>query len=255
MNRCKDEIIIGRNAVLAALKAGRPAVSLLVTAAAGKSLPHIIRECKDRKIPIKEVERAKLDEMSEMAVHQGVILLAAAASYSQLEDILDLAKERDEPPFVIICDGIEDPHNLGAIVRTAEAVGAHGVIIPARRSAGLTTAMAKAASGALEYIPVCRVTNISQTIDTLKTHGLWIYGAAVGGQVWHKADLLGPAAVVIGSEGKGMSALVEKKCDALVSIPMAGQITSLNASVAAGIIMFEIRRQRDNGSGELIVDS
>ena len=243
-----DDIIIGRNAVLEALRAGRPAVSLFVaqavTASARGTVLEILNECRNRKIPIKEVDRAKLDDMSESGGHQGVILMAAAAIYSELDDILKLAQERNQPPFVIICDGIEDPHNLGAIIRTAEAAGAHGVIFPARRSAGLTASVAKAASGALEYIPVCRVTNISQTIDKLKDKGLWIYGAAVGGQVWHKADLLGPAAVVIGSEGKGISHLVEKKCDALVSIPMSGKITSLNASVAAGIIMFEINRQR-----------
>lgn len=246
LERDFSNIIVGRNAVLEALKSGRAADSLYIAASQGShTLSSILKECKKRGIPVKKSDARKLDEMSGGAVHQGVLLTISAAEYSTLDDVFSLAESRGENPLIVVCDGIEDPHNLGAIIRSAESAGAHGVIIPKRRSVGLSPTVAKAACGALEYIPVCRVTNITAAIDELKARGVWVYAADMGGVPVYNEELKGPAALVIGGEGDGISRLVKEHCDVTVSIPMAGKIESLNASVAAGVILFEIKRQRD----------
>lgn len=239
-------IIVGKNAVLEALKSGHAADSLYVASIQGSNTASsIFKECKRRGIPIKKTDARKLDEISGGAVHQGVVLTIPEVEYSTLDDIFELSKQREEIPLIVICDGIEDPHNLGAIIRSAESAGAHGIIIPKRRSVSLNHTVAKAACGALEYIPVCRVTNITSAIDELKSRGIWVYAADMGGRAVYEEDMRGPTALVIGSEGEGISRLVKEHCDVTVSIPMAGKIGSLNASVAAGIILFEIKRQRD----------
>ena len=204
----------------------------------------IIAECKEKGVVIKEVDKKKLDFMCGQGNHQGVAAYAAVHEYSSVEDIFALAEERGEAPFIILCDELEDPHNLGAIIRTAETAGAHGVIIPKRRNASLTWAVGKASAGAVEYVPVARVGNLASTIDDLKKRGLWVYTADMDGQNWCETDFSGPVALVVGSEGNGVSRLIREKSDFVVSLPMKGKITSLNASVAAGILMYEVSRQR-----------
>lgn len=241
----RDDLIIGRNAAKEALQSGRAIDSVLV--AKGEktgALPPIIAECRDRGIPVKEVDRKKLDFMCGHGNHQGVIMLAAAHEYASVEDILNSAKEKGVPPFIIICDSIEDPHNLGAIIRSAECAGAHGVIIPERRSAGLSGIVGKTSAGALEYLPVARVTNLTETIKMLKKEGVWVYCADMDGTPYRDADLSGAVALVIGSEGAGVGRLVKENCDGVLSIPMSGHINSLNASVAAAILMFECKAKR-----------
>lgn len=241
------DMIIGRNAVSEALASGRPIDAVLVTRGEKNgSLGRIIAQCRDRGIVIKEVDGKKLDSMCSNANHQGVIMFAAAHEYATIDDMFDLAKERGEEPFILILDELEDPRNLGAIVRTAETAGAHGVIIPRRRSASLSFSVAKTAAGALEYVPVAKVANLPGTIDELKKRGLWIYGADMNGTTWCQQDYKGAVGLVIGSEGNGIGRLVKEKCDFMVSLPMKGHITSLNASVAAGILMYEISRQRSD---------
>ena len=241
----KDDIIIGRNAVLEALKSGRTIDSVLLSKGdRSGSLGKIAGECKERGIVVKEADSRKLDFLCGHSNHQGIVAFAAVHEYSSLEDIFGLAAGRNEPAFIVICDELEDPHNLGAILRTAEAAGAHGVIVPKRRSASLSYAVGKASAGAVEYIPVARVSNISATIDELKKKGLWVFGADLGGEPWCGQDYTGPIALVIGSEGRGLGRLIKEKCDYIVSLPMKGKINSLNASVAAGILMFETARQR-----------
>lgn len=240
-----ENVIVGRNPVTEALRSGREIDKLLIARGANQgSLRAIVAKCRERGILIKEVAPQKLDFMSGGAAHQGVALIVAAHKYCEVSDILDLAAEKGEPPFIVICDEIEDPHNLGAIIRTAEACGVHGIIIPKRRSASLNTVVAKASAGALEYMRVARVTNIPTVIDELKEKGLWIYAADMDGEPWCQTDYKGASALVIGSEGKGLGQLVKKKCDKTVSMPMVGKINSLNASVAAGILMYEAARQR-----------
>lgn len=239
------EPVCGRNAVLEALRSGRPADSLLIARGErGGSMGKILALCKQRGIPVKEAAAQKLDLLSAGAAHQGVVLQCAVHDYATLEDLFELAQGRGEAPFFVLCDEIEDPHNLGAIIRTAEASGAHGVIVPKRRNAGLTGAVAKAACGALEYLPVARVSNLAQTMDLLKERGLWCVGADMQGDDWCAVDFTCPVALVIGSEGRGLSRLVREKCDHIASLPMRGEIGSLNASVAAGILMYEAVRQR-----------
>lgn len=240
-----EDLIVGRNAVKEALKAGRPADSLLIARGerTGAVLP-LIAECKDKGIIVKEVDRKKLDFMCGHANHQGVIMLAAAHEYASVEDIFKKADELGESPFIIICDGLEDPHNLGAIVRSADCCGAHGVIIPERRSVSLSGITGKTSAGALEYVPVARVTNLTNTIKDLKKRGIWVYAADMNGQSIYDTDFSGGTALVIGSEGSGVSRLVRENCDTIVSIPMKGHVNSLNASVAAGIVMFEIAKKR-----------
>ncbi|HZJ77567.1 MAG TPA: 23S rRNA (guanosine(2251)-2'-O)-methyltransferase RlmB [Clostridia bacterium] len=241
----KDDMIIGRNAVSEALKSGRTIDSLLVAkGSVSGTLLKIAAQCRERGIVVKDVDSRKLDYMCGHGNHQGVIALAAVKEYAQIEDIFESAKQKGEQPLIIICDELEDPHNLGAIIRSADAAGAHGVIVPKRRSASLSYAVGKASAGAIEYVPVARVPNLAAAIDDLKKNGVWIYGADMGGSMWCEHDLTGAVAIVIGSEGKGLGRLIKEKCDFLVSMPMSGNINSLNASVAAGIIMFEVVRQR-----------
>lgn len=242
-----EDKIFGTNPVFEALNSGREIDKILILEGARHSrLGQIISLAKKRGVHYSTVSRKKLDELSENGNHQGVLAFAAAHEYSSVEDILDSAKALGEDPFVVIAEGLSDPHNLGSIIRSANAAGAHGVIIPKNRSVGLTGTVAKVSAGALEYTPVARVTNISAVIDKLKKAGLWIAGTDLEGKEMHyEADLTGPIAVVIGSEGEGISRLVCEKCDFLVKIPMLGQAESLNASVAAGVLMYEIVRQRE----------
>ena len=237
--------IEGRNPVLEALKSGRDIEKILIAKGNKEgSINKIIGIAKERKIVIQNVERNKLDTMSTTQSHQGVIAISSAYSYRSIDDILKLAEERNEDPFIIILDEIEDPHNLGAIMRTAECAGAHGIIIPKRRSVGLTSTVSKTSAGAIEYMPVARVTNINNAIDELKEKNIWIYGAHMEGSYYYEQNLKGPVAIVIGSEGKGISRLTKEKCDFLIKIPMKGKVSSLNASVAASIITYEVVRQR-----------
>ncbi len=240
-----DNLIVGRNAVTEALKSGRAIDTLLVAKGERSgSLGKIIGQCRERGIVVKEVDIRKLEHICSGQNHQGVAAYAAVHEYSSVEDILDLAKERGEQPFVIICDEISDPHNLGAIIRTADACGAHGIIVPKRHGVSLTYAVGKVSAGAVEYVPVARVSNLSQTIEQLKEQGFWVYGADMNGTPWDKQDYSGAVALVIGSEGFGISRLVKEKCDFIVSLPMKGKINSLNASVAAGILMYEVAKHR-----------
>lgn len=240
-----DELLIGRNPIAEALAAGRPIIKIMIAkgTAAGPAV-EIAAKAKKAGVPVQEVDRKKLDYMTAGAAHQGMAALCAVKDYATVEDILRLAEERGEQPFIILLDEIEDPHNLGAIVRTAECAGAHGVIIKKRRSAGLTYTAYKAAAGALEYLPVARVTNLSETIDDLKGHGIWVYGADMNGEDYCKTNFDGGVALVIGNEGKGISRLVREKCDVIVSLPLRGRISSLNASVAAGILMYKVAESR-----------
>lgn len=245
--RDEKEIVFGRNAVAEALKSGRAIDSLLVVKGAQSgSISKLIAVAREKGAVIKEVDVKKLDYMCAHGVHQGVAALAAVKEYSTVEDILTAAKEKNEPPFIIVCDGIEDPHNLGAIIRTAEAAGVHGVIVPERRSAPLSFAVGKASAGAVEYMPVARVINITATLKALKEKGLWIYCADTQGTLYTQTDMKGAIALVIGSEGRGVSRIVKENCDFVVKVPMSGQINSLNASVAAGILIYEIVRQRSS---------
>ncbi len=241
----RTDLIIGRNAVMEALNSGRAIDTLLLARGdRGGSIGKIIGTCRDKGIVIKEVDVRKLDFLCGHSNHQGVAAYAAAHEYAELEDIFNAAAQRGEQPFIIICDEIEDPHNLGAILRTADAAGAHGVIVPKRRCSSLTYAVGKASAGAVEYVPVVRVSNLAATIDELKERGVWIYGADMDGKPWHEQSYDGAVGLVIGSEGGGIGRLIKEKCDFIVSMPMKGHINSLNASVAAGILMFEVARQR-----------
>ncbi len=245
-DRVPENLIEGRNAVTEALRAGT-AIDKLYAAKGGTdhTLSRIIAQAKKAGVVVVEADRRKLDAMSETHSHQGVIAVAAAQSYATVEDILEKATAAGEPPLVVVCDEISDPHNLGAIIRTAECAGAHGVIIPKRRSAGLTAVVAKTSAGAVSYLPVARVPNIPALLKDLQKKGLWVFGTAAGGSVsLYDADLRSPAAIVIGSEGDGMGRLVGECCDFLVSIPMKGRINSLNASAAAAVLLFEALRQR-----------
>lgn len=244
-NKANDNLIIGRNAVLELLKSGRDIENVLIARGEREgSVNRIISLCKDKKIVIKYVDRKKLDFMCPNGNHQGVAANVPAHSYSTVEDILTFAEEKGEPPFVILCDEIEDSHNLGAIIRTAEASGAHGVIIPKRRNVGLNYIVSKTSCGALEYMRVARVGNLASTIEELKKKNIWVYAADMDGQSWCETDFSGGVALVVGSEGHGVGRLVKEKCDVTVSLPMRGEVNSLNASVAAGILMYEIVRQR-----------
>ena len=241
----ETDIIAGRNAVLETLRSGRPVDSVFLSSGErGGSLSVIAAMCRERGIPVKQASAEKLSFKCGHVNHQGVVAVIAAESYVTVDELLRRAEERGEPPFLILCDGLEDPHNLGAVIRTAEAAGAHGVIVPKRHSVGLTAAVAKASAGAVAYLPVARVSNLAQTIDQLKERGIWIYGADMEGSNWCGTDLAGPVGLVVGSEGFGISRLVREKCDFLLSLPMKGKINSLNASVAAGILMYEAARQR-----------
>jgi len=236
----------GRNALTEALKSGRTIDKVFIAAGeTDRALQRLAAQAKEAGAVVVPVDRRKLDAMSVTKAHQGVITLAAAHEYFTLDDILQEAADRGESPLIVICDELTDPHNLGAIIRSAECAGAHGVIIPKRRSVGLTAVVAKASAGAVEYMKVARVTNINSAITELKEKGVWIFGTAAEGSIpMYKADLTGPAAIVIGNEGVGMSQLVRKNCDVMVHIPMKGNISSLNASAAASILLYEAVRQR-----------
>ena len=240
-----ENIIEGRNAVLEAFRAGKPIDKLFVLDGCQDGpVRTIVREAKKHDTIIQFVEKERLGQLSETGKHQGVIAYAAAYEYSDVEDMLKLAEEKGEDPFIIVLDNIEDPHNLGAIIRTANLAGAHGVIIPKRRAAGLTATVARTSAGALNYTPVAKVTNIAKTMEDLKKRGLWFVCADMGGETMYRLNLTGPIGLVIGNEGEGVSRLVKEKCDFIASIPMKGDIDSLNASVAAGVLAYEIVRQR-----------
>ncbi|MCL2022956.1 MAG: 23S rRNA (guanosine(2251)-2'-O)-methyltransferase RlmB [Oscillospiraceae bacterium] len=216
----------------------------IAKSASSPSVMSIRALCRELSVPVKQTDRRKLDQLSEGGNHQGVAAMLAQAKYAEIDELFARAEAQSQPPFFVICAGIEDPHNLGAIARTAEGAGAHGIIIPERRGVGLTPTVARTAAGALEYIPVVRVKNIAACMEELKERGVWLFGAELEGQPYDKTDYSGAIALVIGSEGKGLGSLVKSRCDHLISLPMRGQISSLNASVAAGILLYEIAKQR-----------
>ena len=243
--RFEEQTIEGRNAVIEAFRSGRTVDKIYVQDGLRDGpVMTILREARKQDTIINRVTKERLDQMSETGKHQGVIASLASFSYAEISDILAKAKAKGEPPFLILLDGIEDPHNLGAIIRTANIAGAHGVIIPKRRSAGLTATVMRASAGALNYTPVAKVTNMAQTIGELKKEGIWFVCADMQGELMYSLDLTGPVGLVIGNEGDGVSRLVREKCDLTASIPMKGDISSLNASVAAGVLAYEILRQR-----------
>lgn len=253
------DIIEGRNPVIEALKAGRPInkITLVSNFERGAAISEILRLAWEKGIPVEYVPRYVLDKQSTTRAHQGVMAFAAAKGYVTLDDLFSISREKNESPFYVVLDGIEDPQNLGSVLRTAEASGVHGVIIRSRRAVGLTAAVVKASAGAVEYVPVARVPNIPAVITALKNNNVWVIGVDSAGAVEYTgADFKPATAIVIGGEGKGVSSLVKKRCDSLVSIPMRGQITSLNASVAAALVMYEVFRQRrsDDGSETLARD-
>ena len=249
--RYEELTIEGRNAVLEAFRAGKPIDKLFVLDGCQDGpIRSITREARKHDTIINYVPKERLDQLSETGKHQGVIAFAAAYEYAQVDDILALAQEKGEAPFLFLLDNIEDPHNLGAIIRTANLAGAHGVLIPKRRAAGLTATVAKTSAGALNYTPVAKVTNLGQTIEELKKKGMWFVCADMDGEIMYRLDLKGPIGLVIGNEGEGVSRLVKEKCDFTASIPMKGDIDSLNASVAAGVLAYEIVRQRMDTPGK-----
>ena len=242
----QENKIEGRNAVLEAFRSGKTVDKLFVQEHCEDGpVRTILREAKKQDTMVKFVKKERLDQLSETGKHQGVIAMAAAYAYAEVEDILAAAREKGEPPFVFLLDNVEDPHNLGAVIRTANLAGAHGVIVPKNRAAGLTATVARTSAGALNYTPVAKVTNMARTIEQLKKEGLWFVCADMDGTVMYDLDLKGPIGLVIGNEGEGVSKLVKEKCDFIASIPMKGNIDSLNASVAAGVLAYEIVRQRN----------
>lgn len=238
-----NETIIGRNPVIEALKSNTPIDTIYIDGNGG-SLGLIRRLAKEKNIVVKDTQDKKLSQLAGGASHQGVVAIGAFGEYVSVEDILEVSRKKGTKPFIIICDEIEDPHNLGAIIRTAETAGADGIIIPKRRSASLNATVAKTSAGAISYVPVARVSNLASCIDTLKENGVWIYGTDASGSDYCQTDFTGSMALVIGSEGFGISRLIQKKCDFMVKLPMYGNINSLNASVASGIFMYEVVRQR-----------
>ena len=243
--RYEEFTIEGRNAVIEAYRAGRPIDKLFIQDGCQDGpILTIKREAKAKQTPVKFVTKERLDQLSETGKHQGVIAYAAAYEYATVEEILDNARQKGEAPFLFLLDNIEDPHNLGAIIRTANLAGAHGVIVPKNRAAGLTAVVAKTSAGALNFTPVARVTNLAKTIEELKKEGIWFVCADMGGTTMYDLNLKGPIGLVIGNEGEGVGRLVKEKCDMVASIPMKGDIDSLNASVAAGVLAYEIVRQR-----------
>ncbi|MBQ3077917.1 MAG: 23S rRNA (guanosine(2251)-2'-O)-methyltransferase RlmB [Clostridia bacterium] len=242
----KEGVIAGRNAVLEALKSGAALEKIFVARGEKQgSIIRILSLAKEKKVPVQEAERQKLDFMTGISTHQGVAAYLSQKEYCTVDEILAIAAEKNEPPLILLCDEVADPHNLGAILRTAEAVGAHGVIVPRHRSVGVTPAVTKASAGAVFHVAIAKVTNLVRTMEELKQKGVWIYGtdAAATSDLYH-TDLTGSTALVVGSEGAGMSRLVREHCDHLISIPMRGEVNSLNASVAAGVVMYEALRQR-----------
>lgn len=245
--RYEELTIEGRNAVIEAFRSGKTIDKVFILDGCQDGpIQTVKREAKKHDCIVQFVKKERLDQLSETGHHQGVIAYAAAYEYAEVEDILALAREKKEPPFIFLLDNIEDPHNLGAIIRTANLAGAHGVIIPKRRAAGLTATVARTSAGALNYTPVAKVTNLANTIEELKKEGMWFVCADMGGEVMYDLNLKGSIGLVIGNEGEGVSRLVKEKCDYIASIPMKGDIDSLNASVAAGVLAYEIVRQRLN---------
>ena len=244
-----DGVIEGRNAVIEALRAGTAIDKIyIMKGETDSALGHIASAAREKGIVVVDADRRKLDAMSRTHAHQGVIALAAVREYVSVDDILAIAREKGEPPLIVVCDELSDPHNLGAVIRTADAAGAHGVIIPKRRSAGLTAVVGKTSAGAVAHVPVARVPNLPALLKELKEEGVWVFGTAADGTTpLYQADLKGPAAIVIGSEGTGMGRLVAENCDFTVSIPMFGKINSLNASAAAAVLLYEAVRQRMGG--------
>ncbi|MCI6189271.1 MAG: 23S rRNA (guanosine(2251)-2'-O)-methyltransferase RlmB [Clostridium sp.] len=242
----REDIIAGRNAVMEAIKGNRTIEALYITAGQTEGSINAIKKlAKEKKLVIKEVDKKKLDSLSGGAVHQGVVALVTPYKYYEVSEIIKYANDKGEAPFIVILDELEDPHNLGSIIRTAELCGVHGIIIPKRRNVGITTTVYKASVGAIEHVMVSKVTNINSTIDELKEQGIWVYGADIAGDEYsYEVDFSGPCALIIGSEGRGISKLTLKKCDKLVKIPMIGKINSLNASVAGGIMMYEVLKGR-----------
>lgn len=246
--RYEEFTIEGRNAVIEAFRSNKTIDKLFILDKCQDGpIKTILREAKKQDTIIQFVSKERLDQLSKTGHHQGAIAMAAAYEYAEVSEILEAAKEKGEPPFLFILDEIEDPHNLGAIIRTANLVGAHGVIIPKRRAVGLTATVAKTSAGAINYTPVAKVTNIKKTMEELKKEGLWFVCADMDGEVMYDLDLKGPIGIVIGNEGQGVSRLVKETCDFTASIPMKGEIDSLNASVAAGVLAYEVFRQRRNG--------
>ena len=246
IEQVREDLIIGRNAVMEALKSNKTIEALYITNGPREgSINAIINLAKENRIVLKEVDKKKLDSMSDGAVHQGVIARITPYKYFEVKDILDDAKKKGEEPFIIILDELEDPHNLGSIIRTAETCGVHGIIIPKRRNVGVTPTVYKSSVGAVEHVKIAKVTNVNSIIDDLKSQGIWVYGADIEGKEYsYEVDFSGPCALIIGSEGRGISKLTLKKCDKLVKIPMIGKINSLNASVAGGIMMYEVLKGR-----------
>ncbi len=249
MGIAREEQIEGRRPVREALVSGRAIRKLLVARTARGSLQEIVNLARGRRVPVQEVDARHLDSIARGGSHQGVIALAAVRATVEVDEILGLARRRGEAPLLVLLDGIQDPQNTGAIIRVAEAAGAHGVVIPSRRASGLTPAVARASAGAIEYLPVAQVTNLTRTINDLKRQGIWVAGADPGGEDLFTADLAPPLAVVIGSEGRGISRLVRESCDRLVRIPMSGHVASLNAATATAVVLFEIRRRLGQRTG------
>lgn len=240
-----EGLVIGRNAVRELLAGGRDIEKLYIRSGEREgSINLLLGEAAARRIPVIEVDKNRMDLMSGGGAHQGIIAVAAQKNYSTVEEILEYAESLGEPPFIVLCDGVEDPHNLGAIIRSAECSGAHGVIIPKRRAVGLTSVVSKSSAGALEHMHVAKVTNLAVTMDELKEKGLWFYAADMGGESYEKTDLRGAVGLVLGSEGEGLSRLVKEKCDFTVSIPLYGRVNSLNVSAAAAVLLSEIARQK-----------
>jgi len=251
VNYLNDEMVYGKNPVSELLKSGKPVNKvLLISEGQGVRNQEIIALLHERNIPYQFVDRQTLDRLTNRERHQGMLAYVAAREYASIEDILGLAEERQEAPFILMLDEIEDPHNLGALLRTVDAVGAHGVIIPKRRSVALTGTVAKTSAGAVEHVLVARVSNLVQTLKELKDKGCWVSGAEAGGKEVFEADLTGSRVIVIGSEGKGISRLLRENCDEIVSLPMKGKVTSLNASVAGSVMLYEVLRQRTSSRHE-----
>ncbi len=250
-DKIPSDVIAGRNAVTEVLRSGREIEFLMVAKGTGGSVMPIIAECKKRKIPVKEMPRQKLDLKLPGVNHQGVALVVSSGSYVEIEEIIEYAKNDSKPAFILVLDEIEDPHNFGAIIRTAECCGVHGIVIPKRHSVGINNTVYKTACGAAEYVKVARVSNLVSAIELLKENGIWVYGADMNGEDIFKTDFNSDTAIVIGNEGKGIGRLVKEKCDFLVKIPMFGKINSLNASVAAGVSMYSVVNNRSlNKKGE-----
>lgn len=246
-----ENIVSGRNAVKELLGSGRDVEKIYIQSGEREgSVNQLIGIASERKLQIVEADKRKLDQLSFGQRHQGIVAIAAERNYFSVEEIISYAEERGEKPFIILLDGVEDPHNLGAIIRSAECVGAHGVVIPKRRAVGLTSTVAKASAGAVEHMRVAKVTNLSQTIDELKELGLWIYGADMGGEEYYNVDMTGAVCLVLGSEGAGISRLVKEKCDFIVSIPLYGKVNSMNVSCAGAVLFAEIAKQKHQSGGK-----